>query len=178
MSLEKPPALINAFDKILTWISFICGGVTLAFMTGYSTLNVLVMRKALNAPIVGAEDQLILSLVVIVALSVPLGARTGSHIEIEVFESRMSAGFAKWSMIVVKVVGMILLAIMAQQLVHAGQNAVRFGETTQQLLISFEPFYYLLAISVGCYALILAMDIWQIVRGAKVVTLKLRRPLL
>ena len=64
-------------------------------MTGFSVWNVLIMRKALNSPIVGAEDLLILSLVVIVALSIPLGARTGAHIEIEVFESRMSAGICQ-----------------------------------------------------------------------------------
>ena len=178
MGEQKLPKLISYFDRVLIWVSFICGGVTLAFMTGYSTLNVLVMRKALNSPIVGAEDLMILSLVVIVALSVPLGARTGSHIEIEVLESRMSAWFAKWSMIVVKLACMVMLAIMTQQLIHAGQSAVRFGETTQQLLISYEPFYYLLAVSIGCYALILAMDIWQLIRGDKVVTLKVSEPLL
>ena len=178
MSEQKPPNFISHFDRVLTWVSFVCGGITLAFMTAYSTLNVLVMRKALNAPIVGAEDLLILSLVVIVALSVPLGGRTGSHIEIEVLESRMSAWFAKWSMIVVKIAGMIMLAIMTQQLIHAGQSAVRFGETTQQLLISYEPFYYLLAVSIGCYALIIAMDIWQLIRGDKVASLKVSEPLL
>ncbi|MDG1739106.1 MAG: TRAP transporter small permease [Paracoccaceae bacterium] len=177
MSEQKPPTFISQFDRVLTWISFIFGGVTLAFMTGYSTLNVLVMRKALNSPIIGAEDLLILSLVVIVALSIPLGGRTGSHIEIEVLETRMSAWFAKWSMIVAKIAGLIMLAIMTQQLIHAGQSAVRFGETTQQLLISYEPFYYLLAVSIGCYALILAMDIWQLVRGYKVVSLKVSGPL-
>ena len=177
MSEQKPPTFISQFDRVLTWISFIFGGVTLAFMTGYSTLNVLVMRKALNSPIIGAEDLLILSLVVIVALSIPLGGRTGSHIEIEVLETRMSALFAKWSMIVAKIAGLIMLAIMTQQLIHAGQSAVRFGETTQQLLISYEPFYYLLAVSIGCYALILAMDIWQLVRGYKVVSLKVSGPL-
>lgn len=174
----KLPATIGQFDRALTWVSFICGGVTLVFMSGLSVWNVLIMRKALNSPIVGAEDLLILSLVVIVALSIPLGGRTGSHIEIEVLESRMLVWFAKWSMIVVKIAGMIMLAIMAQQLIHAGQSAVRFGETTRQLFISYEPFYYLLAISVGCYAAILAMDIWQLLRGNKVVSLKVSGPLL
>lgn len=169
----KQFALIGLLDRMLTWVSLICGGVTLAFMTGFSVWNVLIMRKALNSPIVGAEDLLILSLVVIVAVSIPLGARTGAHIEIEVLEARMSKGFAKWSMVAVKLLGFALLYVMAQQLVHAGQNAVRFGETTQQLLISFEPFYYLLAASAGIYAFVLLLDIWQILRADKVVTLKI-----
>ncbi len=156
--------LIKWIDRILLSVSLICGGVTLAFMTFYSVFNVLVMRKALGSPIQGAEDLLALSLVVIVALSVPLGARTGAHIEIEVFESRMSRAFAKWSMIFVKLLGIALLAVMSWRLWESGANAVKFGETTQQLLISFEPFYYLLSISIGFYTLVLMLDIWQLLR--------------
>lgn len=166
------PGAYRLVDRLLIWISLICGGAALAFMTGFSVWNVLIMRKALNAPIVGAEDFLQLSLVVIVALSIPLGARTGAHIEIEVLESRMSAWFAKWSMVTVKLLAVALLVTMAWRLWHAGVSAVKFGETTQQLLISFQPFYYLLAISAGAYALILVLDIWQMIRTGKVPVLK------
>ncbi len=149
------------------------GGTTLAAMTAYSVFNVLIMRKALNSPIIGAEDLLILSLVLIVALSIPFGARTGAHIEIEVLESRMTAGFAKWSKILVKALGAVLLVIMAWGLWHAGGSAAKFGETTQQLLISYEPFYYLLSISMAVYAMVLLLDIWQLLRTDKVVTLRI-----
>ncbi|WP_293449280.1 TRAP transporter small permease [Planktotalea sp.] len=171
--MNDKPALITALDRILTWVAFLCGGATLIFMTGFSVWNVLIMRKTLNAPITGAEDLLILSLVVIVALSIPFGARTGAHIEIEVFEARMSAAFAKWSMIVVKLMGAALLFFMAWRLWHAGGTASKFGETTQQLLISYEPFYYLLAASVGIYAVVILLDIWQLLRSGEVVKLKL-----
>ena len=171
--MNDKPALIAALDRILTWVAFLCGGATLIFMTGFSVWNVLIMRKTLNAPITGAEDLLILSLVVIVALSIPLGARTGAHIEIEVFEARMSTAFAKWSMIVVKLMGAALLFFMAWRLWHAGGTASKFGETTQQLLISYEPFYYLLAASVGIYAVVILLDIWQLLRSGEVVKLKL-----
>ena len=167
------PGLIGLLDRILTFVSLVLGGLTLAFMTVFSVWNVLIMRKALNNPIVGAEDLLILSLVVIVALSVPLGARTGAHIEIEVMESRMSAGFAKWSMIVVKAMGAVLLGIMSWRLWHASETAAKFGETTQQLLISFGPFYVLLALSMGIYAIVLVLDIWQLLRSDKVISLKI-----
>lgn len=169
----ETPGAIKHLDRLLKWSSVFLGGATLAFMTGFSVWNVLVMRKALNSPIIGAEDLLILSLVVIVALAIPLGARTGAQIEIEILESRMSAGFAKWSMVFVKLLGAALLVVMAWRLWHAGQNAVRFGETTQQLLISFEPFYYLLAVSVAFYAVVLALDIWQLLRTNRVVSLSI-----
>jgi TRAP-type C4-dicarboxylate transport system permease small subunit len=163
------PSWYQAFDQILIWISLVLGGATLAFMTAFSVWNVLVMRKALNAPITGAEDLLILALVVIVALSIPLGARTGAHIEIEVLESSMSVRFAKWSMILVKLACIVMLTTMSWKLWESGLKASSFGETTQQLLISFEPFYYLLSVSVGIYAVVLAMDVWQLLKQGHVI---------
>jgi len=53
---------------------------------------------------------------------------------------------------------------MSWRLWESGTNAVKFGETTQQLLISFEPFYYLLSVSAGVYTLVLILDIWQLFR--------------
>ncbi|EDZ44400.1 hypothetical protein RB2083_3915 [Rhodobacteraceae bacterium HTCC2083] len=62
---------------------------------------------------------------------------------------------------------------MAWRLWHAGGTASKFGETTQQLLISYEPFYYLLAASVAIYAVVILLDIWQLLRSGEVVKLKL-----
>ncbi len=174
MSSEHETSSILSFiDPALKFLSLFLGGAVLFFMTGFSVWNVLIMRKALNSPIVGAEDLLTLSLVVIVALSIPLGARTGAHIEIEVMESRMSAGFAKWSAIFVKFAGVALLTVMTWRLWHSGQSSVRFGETTQQLLISFEPFYYLLAISAALYAVVLLLDIWQLLSSGRIAILRI-----
>ncbi len=168
-----PNRVIGSVDALLTWVSLILGGAALAFMTAFSVWNVLIMRKALNAPITGAEDILILLLVVIVALSVALGGRTGAHIEIEVLESRMSVAFAKWSLVFVKLLGVALLFTMSWRLYHAGLSSERFGETTQQLLISYEPFYYLLAASTAVYAIVIVLDIWLILRGQKITRLKI-----
>lgn len=169
---QKKPSLIVLLDHALTWIAIGGGGITLIFMTGFSVWNVLVMRKAMNAPITGAEDLLILALVVIVALSIPLGARSGAHIEIEVLEARMSVWFAKWSMIAMKLMGIALLCVMSWRLWHAGGTASKFGETTQQLLISYEPFYYLLSVSVAIYAVVLLLDIRQLLTTNHVIRLK------
>lgn len=167
------PRLITMLDRMLTWLALILGGATLAFMTVYCAFNAAIMRKLLNAPIVGAEDVLVLALVVIVALSIPFGARTGAHIEIDFLESRMSAGFAKWSMILVKCAGFVLLAIMSWRLWNAGDSAARFGETTQLLFIPYGPFYYLLSVAIGIYAAVLILDIWQLFRTGRVVKLKI-----
>lgn len=166
------PRILSWVDRFLIWTSLSLGGATLAGMTVLSVWNVLIMRKAFNNPIQGAEDVLIVMLVSIVALAIPLGARTGSHIEIEVLESRMSRAFAKWSYLLTKVLSVAVLLIMTWRLWHAGQGAVRFGETTQQLMISYEPFYYLMAVSVFLYAVVLIIEIGQLVQGKAVMRLR------
>ena len=145
------PVWIKTLDRVLAFLALLGGGAALTFMVFVSSFNVVIMRKALNAPIRGAEDLLILSLVILVAFAIPFGGRTGAHIEIEILESRMSPGFARWSMLVMRAVAGGLMLVMAYQLIHAGQKATKFGETTQQLLISYEPFYY--SVGTGCRAL-------------------------
>ena len=108
--------LKSVLDHFLKWTALICGGATLTFMTGFSVWNVLIMRKAMNAPITGAEDLILLALVAIVALSIPLGARTGAHIEIEILESHMSVLFAKWSMIFIKTLSALMPGFMGWRL--------------------------------------------------------------
>lgn len=164
---------IKALDRLLTWLAFGVGGTMLAFMTLFGTWNVLVMRKVLNAPVRGAEDLMILSLVILVAVAIPFGGRCGAHIEIEVMESRMSPGFARWSMFALRLVGGGLMLLMAYELVEAGKKATKFGETTQQLLISYEPFYFLLALCVAVYALVLVSDAVQLILRGRISQLSL-----
>lgn len=175
--MENPqptlPAIIGLLDRVLTWVTLILGGGTLAFMTVYCAFNAAIMRKLFNNPIIGAEDILIVTLVTVVALSIPFGARTGAHIEIDFMEPRMSPAFAKWSLVIVKCAGFVLLAIMSWRLWLAGGSAAKFGETTQLLYIPFGPFYYLLAVSIGVYAIVLILDIWQVLRFGKVIKLKI-----
>jgi TRAP-type C4-dicarboxylate transport system permease small subunit len=156
--------VFRRIDKALMLFALIGGGFALAFLTLLSVVNVLVMRKALNAPIKGAEDILVLALVVLVALAIPFGARTGAHIEIEVLEAAMSKSFARVSLLVMKILSFIVLAVMGWRLLVAGVNAARFGESSQTLLISFAPFYYLLSASIGVYCIVLLLEMWQLAR--------------
>lgn len=163
-----PSRLLDRVDRVLTLVALYGGGLTLICLTLLSVFNVLIMRKALNAPIKGAEDILVLALVVLVAFAIPFGARTGAHIEIEVLQSAMSKRFAQISLITMKALGIVILAIMSCRLMDAGANAATFGESSQTLLISFAPFYYLLSAATGIYCLVLMLEIWQLARTGAV----------
>lgn len=157
--MANTPSVWSVLDRTLKSVSLIAGGLALAGMTLLSVVNVLIMRKALNSPIQGAEDILILALVFVVAVSIPLGARNGAHIEIEMMEPYMSPAIARISLILMKIIGFCVLCVMSWQLWHSGTQAPRFGETTQQLLISFQPFYYLLSAAIAVYAVLLILEI-------------------
>lgn len=165
--------LLQRLDKLLGWIALFGGGVVLSFLTVFSAFNVLVMRKAQNDPIKGAEDLLVLALVVLVALAIPYGARTGAHIEVEVLEHWMSKAFACRSMVAMKLVGCAVVLVLAWRLLDAGANAAEYGESSQTLLISFTPFYFTLAIGLGLYGVVLLLEIWQLVRHGEVRKLRL-----
>ena len=164
---QKPLPWLDRLDTIIVRFTLIAGGLGLAFMVLLTFFNVIIMRKMLNNPITGAEDLLILNLVLIVAIAIPFGGRVGAHIEIEIFEARMSPGFARWSLFVLKIVGIVLVALLSWRLFESGVSASTFGEATQQLLISYEPYYYVMSALVGFYGLILVTDAGQlVVRGA------------
>lgn len=167
------PAFLYVLDRVLVWAALLIGGTMLAFMTVFGTINVLVMRKLMNAPIRGAEDLMIVSLVILVAIAIPFGGRVGAHIEIEILESRMSPSFSRWSLFSIRVICGALMLLMAWELIVAGQNATKFGETTQQLLISYEPFYYLLAMCVAVYALVCFSDARQLAQTGEIVQIPL-----
>lgn len=167
------PIWMRFLDQFLIWLALIVGGSVLAFMTIFNTFNVIVMRKAMNAPVSGAEDLLVLSLVALVAIAIPFGGRVGAHIEIEILESIMSAGFSRWSMFSLRLLAGALMLTMFWELIAAGQKATKFGETTQQLLISYEPFYYLLAGCMLLYVLVLIADAIQLVTNGKIKQIRL-----
>lgn len=159
------PGWLRLLDRWVERLTFLVGGIGLAVMVLLTSWNVIVMRKALNDPIVGAEDILILNLVILVAVAIPYGGRSGAHIEIEIFETWMSKVFARWSLVAMKLLAIPLVAILAWRLFKSGASARDFGEATQQLLISYEPFYYAMGAMIALYAAILIADLILLLAG-------------
>ena len=159
------PGWLLLLDRWVERLTFLVGGIGLAVMVLLTSWNVIVMRKALNDPIVGAEDILILNLAILVAVAIPYGGRSGAHIEIEIFETWMSRAFARWSLVAMKLLAIPLVGILAWRLFKSGASAREFGEATQQLLISYEPFYFAMGAMIALYAAILVADLILLLAG-------------
>lgn len=162
---DSRPGWLRRLDWLIERLTFLVGGIGLAVMVLLTSWNVIVMRKALNDPIVGAEDILILNLAVLVAVAIPYGGRSGAHIEIEIFETWMSKAFARWSLVAMKLLAIPLVGILAWRLFKSGASAREFGEATQQLLISYEPFYFAMGAMIALYAAILVADLVLLLAG-------------
>ena len=163
------PGWLVLLDRWVERLTFLVGGIGLAVMVLLTSWNVIVMRKALNDPIVGAEDILILNLAILVAVAIPYGGRTGAHIEIEIFETWMSKAFARRPLVAMKLLAAPLVAILAWRLFESGVSAREFGEATQQLLISYEPFYFAMGAMIALYAAILVADLVLLLAGRNLV---------
>ena len=162
---DARPGWLRRLDRAIAALTFLVGGIGLSVMVLLTSWNVIVMRKIFNDPILGAEDILILNLVILVAVAIPYGGRAGAHIEIEIFETWMSKAFARWSLVVMKLLAAPLVGILAWRLFRSGASASEFGEATQQLLISYELFYFAMGAMIALYAAILLADLVLLLAG-------------
>ena len=162
---DSRPGWLRLLDRWVERLTVLVGGIGLAVMVLLTSWNVIAMRKVFNDPIVGAEDILILNLAILVAVAIPYGGRAGAHIEIEIFETWMTEGFARWSLVAMKLLAVPLVAILAWRLFESGASAREYGEATQQLLISYEPFYFAMGAMVALYAAILTADLILLLAG-------------
>ena len=173
--MPAPMPMLRGLDRVLTWLALAVGGATLVFMTVLSTVNVLVMRKALNDPIRGAEDLMVLALVLVVAVSIPYGARTGAHIEIELLDEYLPRRLRAVTLPLVKVLAIVIVSLLSWQLWLAGGSASRFGEASRELVISFGPFYRILAAASAVYAFVLVLELIAMLRGRPLARIELQR---
>jgi len=128
----------------------------LLFMAGLTGADV-VARYMLNAPIQGAFELTEVLLVCLIFCAMPLATRTGSHVEVELWEpaSRAGRGFRK---ALVTILGTGIFAGLAYQLAEHGQKLARRGSVTSSLDIPLSHIAYLAAVccALSVVAVILA----------------------
>lgn len=156
-NLKNRFAVLKLFDKALESMVVILGGLLLLTLTLLITADVF-MRYVLNDPIFGAQDISILFLISIVALSIPYTARKGLHIFLELLTPILKPVGNRIADIIMRFSSAGVLGVMVWRLIHSGAEASDFGEQTQLLKLSFEPFYYILAVGFTLYAINLVLE--------------------
>ncbi len=134
------------------------GAATVVFLTGLIVVQVF-SRYVLGAPIFGAEDVVRMALAVVVAGSIAYGARHGAHVNVDVIRQLGGRRLTRYTDLAVKVGGAAIVGTTAFALWEEGTCGFRCGDFTDNLNIVHTPFYNLLAIGMGVYALILAFEL-------------------
>ena len=150
---------LGFIERVVRIIALWFGGVVLFIMMGLTVVDVI-FRDVLNAPIFGAEDLWRVGLLIVVATAVAYSGRTGGQVAVELYSDALGSGITRWTDKLVRLIGAAMFTVLAWRLLINGRDAAIYGETSQGLLLSHGPFYYILAAGMGLYALVLAVEIF------------------
>ena len=143
----------------LTFLSAVALGILLVV-----TFASVIMRYFFNAPILGSNEIIQLASVVLVMLAMPGAAQKGMHIRVDVFDNWIGAIGRLAGDILTRAVSVYLLGILAWRAWGKLLDAAEFGDATNMLTIPLWPFYGLLILGSVLYALVLIIQLVDIVR--------------
>lgn len=159
--------VLDLIDNVVRPLALYIGGV-IVILLGILTVTAVGFRYILNSPIFGVGDIAQLFLLTIVTFSVAQSGRTGSQVAVELLGTVTSPNFTRWTDIVVKIMGAIMMGILTVQLISNGFSAADYGEASNSLVIPFGPFFFLLAIGMALYGVVLVFEVYVHIRGGEV----------
>lgn len=156
----QTPALLLRIDRLLGLLAgglAVLGGVAVAVLVAVTVVAVF-WRYVLHRPIFGVEDISSMALAVAVAGAVAWGARQGSNVSVDVFSFAVGRRTTRVTDLIARVLGAGVVALAAWALYKSGSCGRPCGAVTNNLGIPHLPFYYLLSVTMGFYALLLLLQ--------------------
>jgi TRAP-type C4-dicarboxylate transport system permease small subunit len=154
--------MIERIDHAVRLIALWAGGIFLVALT-LITVTDVVMR-GFNSPILGARDIAQLCLIIVVSSSIAYSGRSGGQVAVELFGSFASETVTRWTDIVMRFIGFLMLMVLSWHLMVAGSEVAEFGEATGTLQISYEPFFYVSAVGIFLYGIVLLAEVCLLAR--------------
>ena len=161
---KKKSHAIDVIDRVVRFVAFWIGGLFLLALTLITVIDVT-LRSAFNSPIFGGQDIAQLFLITVVCCSIAYSGRSGGQVAVELLEGFSNTTIIRYMDIVIKLISAIMLGVLSWHLVISGIDAHQFGEATLTLLISFGPFFVLLAIGILLYLLVILTEIGLLLKG-------------
>ncbi|WP_290890018.1 TRAP transporter small permease [Hoeflea sp.] len=146
--------------RVLTLASSLALGVLLLM-----TFAGVVMRYFFNAPILGNNEIIELASVVVVMLAMPSAAQKNMHIRVDVFDGPIGAFGRFAGDILTRGISIYLLALLGWRAWGKLADAAEYGDVTNMLSIPLWPFYGLLVLGAALYAIVLAIQLVDILRS-------------
>ncbi len=160
MSSTTPKTLIWAEKQLgrLAGLLAIVGGVSIVALMAITMIGVF-WRYALNNPIFGIEDVSTMALTIVVAASVAYGAHHQSHVSVNIITMVAGRRVTRATDALARALGATMLGIASYALFTKGGCGLPCGAITNNLSIVHTPFYYVLAVAIGSYALLLLVHL-------------------
>jgi len=146
--------------RLLTLVSSLALTVLLVV-----TFAGVVMRYAFNAPILGNNEIIEMASIVLVMLAMPSAAQKEAHIRVDVFDGPIGAAGRFAGDILARGIAIYLLAMLGWRSWGKLADAAEYGDATNMLSIPLWPFYGLLVLGAALYALVLAIQLVDIIQS-------------
>ncbi len=143
----------------------IIGGVTLLGLM-LLTVYAVIMRYVFNSPPLWVLDYARVGLVIVTFMGLAYCGWTGGHIAVDFIGAFAPPIVLKISDTIIRLTCAVLIALMAWQGLQQGLDALEMGEGTNEVEIPLFPFFLVVAIGCGAYAIVLIAQALRAARGA------------
>jgi TRAP-type C4-dicarboxylate transport system permease small subunit len=154
---------MKAFDGFLRAMALLAGVILLLLMA-FTTFDV-VMRYFFNAPFRGSLEATEFSMALIVFLGIAYCGRVGGHIGVELLEKVLDKPALRFVPVVVSLMGAILFAVIAWQMVDETRHA--WSQASNTLRMPHWPFRLVVAFGSAIFAAVLLIEAVDAARGVK-----------
>ena len=159
--MRQPPTTpgraLAIVDRVVRTIAF-AGNIAMVGLVVVTGVAVF-FRYIVRDPIFGIYDISEMVLLVTVACSLAYGGRRGAHVAVDILGMFGGRRITRWTDVVVRVLGVGIVAITVYALIVQGSCGMRCGHFTPDLAIPFLPFYMVLALGLGAYGLVLLAEL-------------------
>ncbi len=128
-----------------------------------ATFTGVVMRYVFAAPILGSNEIIQLVSVALVMLAMPSAAQHGDHIRVDVLDARIGALGRFVGDVLSRAIAIYLLSLLTWRAWAKLRDAAEFGDATNMLSIPLWPFYGLLTLGAVLYAVVLILQLVDVV---------------
>lgn len=156
---------LERFDRALRWLA-LAGGMVLVAMVLLTVVDVT-LRKLWNAPIFGAQNISELALLVVVFCAVAHCGREKGHISVNLLGDALGARFTRVADTLVNLIGAAIFALLTWRALVAALQAIEIERVSNLLAIPHWPFYAMIALGAGLYAIVQLIEAIGAASGGK-----------
>ncbi len=141
--------------------------VALIWMMGV-IFAAVVMRYALNAPILGANEIVEMSSVALVMLALPFATQTEAHVRVDVLDAWIGHYACCLGDLLARGLAVFVLSVLVLRTWQRLWDAYEFEDATNMLDVPYWPFYGLIALGMALNVAVLVAQTVDILRRGPV----------